>query len=106
MINAILEVFQAKLHPADQDLIKSCRPPRNKAVHGSYAELMIVLNGVAPGREIDTRARKRKPLREDEIIEGTLCIDQNHGLEDFSKRAKEAAQLLERKILRTLKPKT
>ncbi len=104
LIEAVLEVFQGLLDSAEQDKIRSCRPPRNKAAHGSFAELVIELSGEASGREIDPHTFKRKPLAEDDIIEGAICIERNRGLEDFTQRAKEAVVILERKVLRSLKP--
>jgi len=101
LIDAVIEVFQDKLDPNDQDLLKSCRIPRNKTSHGSFAELMIALSGEALGREIDPRNMKRKPLAEDDIIEGAICIDRNRGLEDFTRRANEAISLLRNKVLRS-----
>ena len=65
---------------------------------------MTVLNGEALGREIDPYTLKRKPLEEEDIIEGAICIERNGGLVEFSKRAREAVLILENKILRSLKP--
>ncbi|MFA6118636.1 MAG: hypothetical protein WCT85_01670 [Parachlamydiales bacterium] len=104
LIDAVIETFQDKLDLNDQAKIKSCRLPRHKTSHGSFAELMIELTGEVLGREIDPHTRKRKPLEKNDIIEGAVCIERNHGLEEFSKRAKEAIEILERKILRSLEP--
>lgn len=104
LINSVIEIFKNKLDLSDQVKIKSCHYPRNKITHGNFAELMIELNGEALGREIDPYTGKRKPLEKNDIIEGTICIERNHGLEDFSKKAKEAIEILDRKILRSLKP--
>lgn len=101
LIDAVIEVFQDKLDHNDQNLLKSCRIPRNKTSHGSFAELMIALSGEAQGREIDPHTMKRKSLAEDDITEGAICIDRNRGLEDFSRRANEAVSLLRNKILRS-----
>jgi hypothetical protein len=65
---------------------------------------MIELNGEALGREIDPYTFKHKSLEEDDIIEGAICIERNGGLDEFSKRAKEAILILENKILRAFKP--
>ncbi len=104
LIDVILEVFQDRLDPADQEKIKICRLPRNKVIHGSFAELMIELNGEALGREIDPRTGKHRPLEKIDIIEAAISIDHTQGLEDFSRRANEAIDILERKILLSLKP--
>ncbi len=72
--------------------------------HGSLVKLMIALNGESLGREIDPRTKKHKPITEDNIIEGAICIERNHGLEDFSNRAKEVIEILDEKILRSIKP--
>jgi hypothetical protein len=101
LIDAVLEVFQDKLDLEEQKKIKNCRHPRNKAIHGSFAELMFELTGESPGREIDTRIGKRKSLTADNIVEGVLSIDRNRGLENFTQRAKEVIQILE-KILRLI----
>jgi hypothetical protein len=103
LIDAVLEVFQDRLDLEEQDKIKNCRLPRNKAVHGSFVELMLELSGDAPGLEIDTRTGRRKPLAENDIIGGVQSIEMNRGLEEFTKRANEAIKILE-KILRFLKP--
>ncbi len=104
LIPAVLEVFQSNLNSIEREKITNCRPPRNKTSHASFAELMIALNGEALGREIDPHTLKRKPLEEDDIIEGAICIERNGGLDEFSKRAREAVLILESKILRSLKP--
>lgn len=57
----------------EQNIIRQCRPPRNKAAHGSFAELMIELAGEAPGRQLDNRTLKPLPLAEDDIIEGAIA---------------------------------
>lgn len=101
LIDAVIEVFQDKLDLNDQNLLKSCRILRNKTSHGSFTELMIALSGEALGREIDPHTMKRKPLAEDDISEGTICIDRNRGLEDFTRLANEAVSLLRNKILRS-----
>jgi len=101
LIDAVIEVFQDKLDLNDQNLLKSCRIPRNKTSHGSFAELMIALSGEALGREIDPRTMKRKALAEGDITEGALCIERNKGLEDFTRRANEAVRLLRNKVLRS-----
>ena len=102
LIDAVLEIFHDKLDLADQDKIKNCRLPRNKAIHGSFAELMIELNGEALGREIDPGTLKHKPLEKDDIIEGAICIERNRGLDEFAKRAREAVSILERNVLLSL----
>ncbi len=104
LIEAILEVFPDQLSLTEQAKLQNCRQPRNKATHGSFAELMIELNGKAPSREIDRKTLKPKPLAEDDIIEGAICIERNGGLEDFSRRAKEAIEILEKKVMRSLQP--
>jgi len=104
LISAILDVFQDKLDATEQEIIRKCRPPRNKTTHGSFAELMIELIGEAPGRQLDNRTLKRMPLEEDDIIEGALCIERNGGLDEFSRRARLAVSILEGKIMRSLKP--
>ena len=104
LILAVLTTFQCNLDSIEQEKIKNCRPPRNKTSHASFAELMIALKGEAPGREIDPYTFKHKSLEEDDIIEGAICIERNGGLDEFSKRAREAVLILESKILRSLKP--
>lgn len=104
LIDAVIEVFQDKLDPMSQDKIKSCRPPRNKVAHGSFAELMIELNGEALGRDLDGRTGKYNPIEKGDIVEGVICIERNRGLESFTLRANEAIEILEQKILRSLKP--
>lgn len=103
LISSVLKVFQDNLDPVEREKITNCRPPRNKTSHASFAELMIALNGEALGREIDSHTLKRKPLEEDDIIEGAICIERNGGLDEFSKRAREAVLILENKILRSLR---
>ena len=83
---------------------KSWRIPRNKTSHASFAELMIALSGEALGREIDPVTMKRKPLAEDDIIEGAICIERNGGLEEFAKEANKAVTLLREKVLRSFSP--
>jgi hypothetical protein len=102
LIDAVIGVFRDKLAPEEQDVLKSCRVPRNKTSHGSFAELMIELNGEAPGREIDPTTGKRKPLAEDDIVEAAICIEWNGGLEEFTKRADKAVALIQEKVLRPL----
>ena len=104
LIDAILEVFQDKLNPNDQEKIKKCRPPRNKLSHASLVEFMISLCIEANGREIDLRTGKGKPLPKNDLIEGAKCVDRLPALEEFSKRARAAIQILDEKILRTLNP--
>jgi hypothetical protein len=99
LIEAVLKVFQDKLTPEERLKIESCRPPRNKVTHASFAELMIKLSGEAPSRVIDPHTLKHKALLEDDIIEGALCIERNRGLEIFCVQAREAIAILERKIL-------
>jgi len=104
LISAVLDVFQDKLDPVEQNIIRSCRPPRNKTAHGSFAELMIELTGEAPGRHFDSYTLKPMPLEENDIIEGAVCIERNRGLDEFTKRARIAVSILEDKIMRSLKP--
>lgn len=104
LIYAVIEVFLDKLDSEDQDTIRDCRLPRNKAIHGSFVELMMQLNGEAPGRLINPRTGKGEPLDEDDLVEGAKCIERSRGLDEFAKRAREAIQILEQKILRSLKP--
>lgn len=99
LIEATICVYQNNLDSTEQDKLKKIRVPRNKTIHGSFAELMIELNGAAPGREIDPLSRKRKLLAKDDIIEGVLSIERNGGLEEFAIRANEAVEILQRKIL-------
>lgn len=101
IISAVLKVFEDNLDSIEREKITNCRLPRNKTSHASFAGLMISLNGEALGREIDPHTLKRKPIEEDEIIEGAICIGRNGGLEEFSKRAREAIFILEDKILRS-----
>jgi hypothetical protein len=102
LLDAIIEVFQNKLDLKDQELLKNCRILRNKTSHGSFAELMIALSGEAQGRETDPLTTKRKSLKEDDIIEGVICIEWNGGLEKFSQQANRAIDLLREKILPSL----
>lgn len=102
LIDAVIEVFRDKLDLDDQIILKNCRIPRNKTAHGSFAELMIALSGEALGREIDPRTMKRKPLEEDDIIEGAICIERNGGLEEFAQRANKAVTLLRAKVFRSM----
>ena len=104
LIFAVLEVFKDKLEPIEHDAIINCRPPRNKLIHASLVELIIKLNGEALGREIEPRTGKGKPLTEDDLVEGAKCIERGRGLDIFSQRAREAVSILERKILRLIKP--
>jgi hypothetical protein len=104
LIGPVLEVFNDVLGPIDCAKIKNCLQPRNTTVHGNFAELVIHLCGEAPGMEIDSRTGKVKSLREDDIIGGVLCVERNQGLEAFSRGAHEVADILERKILRSLGP--
>jgi len=102
LIEAVLTVFHDKLDAVEQEKLRKCRPPRNKTTHASFAELMIALNGEAPGREIDPDTLKPKLLDEDDVIEGAICIERNRGLDDFAKIAREVVLILEQKILRFL----
>ena len=104
LIDSILEVFRDELAPEEKDQIKNCRPPRNKAIHGSLAELMIELSGEAFSREIDPSTSKRKPLAKDDIIEGAICIERNMGLDTFSQQSSKVIEILDEKILRSLSP--
>jgi hypothetical protein len=104
LIDAVIGVFQNKLDPKDQEILKSFHIPRNKTSHASFAELMIALSGEALGREIDPVTMKRKPLAEDDIIEGAICIERNGGLEEFAKQANKAVTLLREKVLRSFSP--
>lgn len=103
LISAVLETYKDKIDEDEKGIIESCRLPRNKATHGSFAELMIQLTGKAPGRQIDHRTLKPMPLDEDDIIEGAVCIERNRGLDEFSKRARIAASILEVKVMRSIK---
>lgn len=100
LINAFLDTFN-QVEPIDQEQIRNCRIPRNKVSHGSFAEFMIELLGEAPGREIDPKTRKRKPLEKDNIVEAVITIDHSHCLEKFTQNANEAIEALD-KVLRSL----
>jgi hypothetical protein len=104
LIDSVLTVFQDRLDTVEQDTIKKCRPPRNYASHGSFVELMFAINGEAPGREMDPRTRKGKPLAKNDLVEGAKCIEKSRGLDLFSQRAKKAVEILEIKVLRSLQP--
>lgn len=104
LIAAVIEVYKDKIDDDERRTIESCRLPRNKAAHASFAELMIQLTGAAPGRQLDHRTLKPMPLDEDDIIEGAVCIERNRGLDEFSKRARIAVSILEGKIMRSIKP--
>lgn len=103
LIAAVLHVFKDKLNSAEYDAIIECRIPRNKLIHASLVELMIKLNEEALGREIDPQTGKGKPLREDDLVEGAKLIERSRGLDIFSQRARVAIEILERKILRSIK---
>jgi len=104
LISAVLEIYKDKIDADERKIIESCRLPRNKAAHASFAELMIQLTGEAPGRQLDHRTLKPMPLDEEDIIEGAICIERNRGLDEFAKRARIAVSILESKIMRSLKP--
>lgn len=104
LIAAVIEIYKNKIDDDERRIIESCRLPRNKAAHASFAELMIQLTGEAPGRQLDHRTLKPMPLDEDDIIEGAVCIERNRGLDEFSKRARIAVSILEEKVMRSIKP--
>jgi hypothetical protein len=103
LIDAILIMFQNELEANEKDIISNSRIPRNKATHASFAELMIVLAGEAPGRQLDNRTLKPLPLDEDDVVKGAICIERNRGLDEFAKRARIAVSILETKVMRALK---
>ncbi len=102
LITAVLEVFQEKLDPAEQELIKSCRMPRNKLAHASFVEFLIELNGEAEGRVIDPKTGKKNSLEKHDLVEGAKCIERGSGLPQFSSKVKITIQILESKIMRHL----
>lgn len=53
LIPAVLEVFRDYLTDTERQQIGSCRPPRNKLSHASFAEFMLEVNGSAPGRMLN-----------------------------------------------------
>ena len=104
LIAAVIEVYKDKIDDDERRTIESCRLPKNKATHASFAELMIQLTRAAPGRQLDHRTLKPMPLDEDDVIEGAVCIERNRGLDEFSKQARIAVSILEGKIMRSIKP--
>lgn len=100
LIPAILEVFQNELDRTERKQIEACRPPRNKLSHASFVELSI--NGEATGRLLDIRTGKGKPLKKENLLEGALSLERSRGLEEFTKEARKAVQIVDSKILRSL----
>lgn len=102
LIPAVLQVFQNELDHTERQKIESCRFPRNKLSHACFVEFMLAINGEAPGRLRDNRTGKGKPLQKENLLEGIRSLDTSGALEEFTKRAKEAIQIVDRKILRSL----
>ena len=102
LIPAILEVFHDYLIDAERQQIESCRPPRNKLTHASFVEFMLAVNGEAPGRIIDRRTMKGRPLNEGNLLEGSMSLDHSGALENFTRKARQAIAIVEDKIMRVL----
>jgi hypothetical protein len=102
LIPAILEVFQDHLTDIERQHIESCRPPRNKLTHASFVEFMLEINGEAPGRVIDRRTMKGRPLKKENLLEGAISLDHSGALENFTRKAQQATSIVEEKIMRAL----
>lgn len=102
LIPAVLEVFRDYLTDAERQQIGSCRPPRNKLSHASFAEFMLEVNGSAPGRVLNPQNGKPYELKKENLLEASLSVDHSKAFENFTCAVRTAVGIVEAKIMQAI----
>ena len=98
---AIIDVFPNILTAEECEKLKQFRQVRNKLMHADFINLMVLLEIVPVGRQINPRSGIRNILEAGDIKEAVISIDRSQGFAKARMLAEEAISILE-KIIRSI----